>query len=121
MATKEAVWLRRLLNSIGYPQTGPTPLFGDNQSAIRLVKNPEYHKRTKHIDIQYHFIREKFENGDIGISYISTDQQIADIMTKPLPRDKFERLRAQLPMASLQDLHELPDLPSTSHTKGSHT
>jgi hypothetical protein len=90
MATKEAVWLRRLLDNIGYPQTSPTPLFGDNQSAIRLVKNPRYHKRTKHIDIQYYFIREKFENDDIDISYISSDQQIADIMTKPLPRDKFE-------------------------------
>jgi hypothetical protein len=111
MATKEAIWLRRLLNNIGYPQTDPTPLFGDNQSAIRLVKNPEYHKRTKHIDIQYHFIREKFENGEIDISYISTDQQVADIMTKPLPCDKFERLRSHLPMASLKELQELPDLP----------
>ena len=51
MATKEAVWLRRLLTSIGFPPTGSTPLLSDNQSAIRLVKNLEYHKRTKHIDI----------------------------------------------------------------------
>lgn len=111
IATKEAVWLRRLLHSIGYPQKAPTPLFGDNQSAIRLVKNPEYHKRTKHIDIQYHYIREKFEAGEIDITYIHTTQQIADIMTKPLPRDKFELLRSYLPMASLNDLHALPDVP----------
>lgn len=110
MATKEAIWLRRLFHSIGYTQTAPTPLFGDNQSAIRLVKNPEYHKRTKHIDIQYHFIREKFEHGEIDISYISTDQQLADIMTKALPRDKFERFRTNLPMASLKDIQALPDL-----------
>lgn len=118
MATKEAIRLRRLLNSVGYPQTNPTPLLGDNQSAIQLVKNPEYHKRTKHIDIQYHFIREKFENDDIDISYISTDNQIADIMTKPLPRDKFERLRSSLPMVSLKDIHELPDLPPSFPSKG---
>lgn len=104
MATKEAIWLRRLLHSIGYTQTDPTPLFGDNQSAIRLVKNPEYHKRTKHIDIQYHFIREKFESREIDISYISTDRQLADIMTKALPRDRFERFRNTLPMASLADI-----------------
>ena len=104
MATKEVVWLRRLLTSIGYPQQEPTPLLGDNQSAIRLVKNPEYHKRTKHIDIQYHFIIEKFESGEIDISYISTDQQVADIMTKALPHDRFERFRSHLPMASLTDV-----------------
>lgn len=63
MATKEAVWLRRLLTSIDFPQTGSTLLLGDNQSVIRLVKNPEYHKCAKHIYIQYHFICEKFENG----------------------------------------------------------
>lgn len=105
MATKEAVWLRRLLTSIGFPQPDPTPLFGDNQSAIRLVKNPEYHKRTKHIDIQYHFIREKFESREIDISYIATTQQLADIMTKALPRDRFEHLRRSLHMVTLTDLH----------------
>ena len=113
MATKKIVWLRRLLASIGYPQTDPTPLFGDNQSAIRLVKNPEYHKRTKHIDIQYHFIREKFESGEIDISYISTEQQLTYIMTKALPRDRFECLRNNLPMASLTDVQDQPDHFST--------
>lgn len=92
-------------------------MLGDNQSAIRLVKNPEYNKRTKHIDIQYHFIREKFEDGHIDISYIPTDQQIADIMTKPLPRDKFERLRSQLPMVSLRDLKVFPDQPQDTLTR----
>lgn len=109
MATKEAIWLRRLLQSIGYTQADPTPLFGDNQSAIRLVKNPEYHKRTKHIDIQYHFMREKYEHREIDISYVSTDQQLADIMTKALSRDIFERLRSHLPMASLKDIIRLPN------------
>ena len=117
MATKEAIWLRRLLHSIGYPQHVPTPLFGDNQSAIRLVKNPEYHKRTKHIDIQYHFIREKFEHGEIDISYISTDLQLADILTKALPRDKFERFRSQLPMTSLKDVQAMSDTHSAKFSE----
>ena len=113
MATKEAIWLRCLLSSIGYSQNAPTPLFGDNQSAIRLVKNPEYHKRTKHIDIQYHFIREKFEQLEIDISYIPTTQQLADIMTKALPRDKFEMFQTNLPMASLQDIKGLTVITKT--------
>ena len=119
MATKEAIWLRRLLHSIGYTQHTPTPLFGDNHSAIRLVKNPEYHKRTNHIDIQYHFICEKFEGGEIDISYISTYQQLADIMTKALPRDRFERFRNSLPMATLTDVKLQGDKPSTR--KQTHT
>ena len=114
MATKEVVWLRRLLASIGYPQTAPTPLLGDNQSAIRLVKNPEYHKRTKHIDIQYHFIREKYESREIDISYISTDHQLTDIMTKALPRDRFERFRTLLPMTTLTDIQEQHDRLATT-------
>lgn len=59
---------------------------------------------TKHIDIQYHFIREKFESREIDISYISTDHQLADIMTKALPQDRFERFRNTLPMASHTDI-----------------
>ena len=116
MATKEAIWLRRLLSSIGFTQTAPTPLFRDNQSAIRLVKNHEYHKRTKHIDIQYHFIKEKFEQGEIDISYIPTTQQLADIMTKALSRDKFEMFRTSLPMASLQDIQSLSEIKQADHT-----
>ena len=58
-ATKEIVWMRNLLNHIGLPQPEPTTLLCDNQSAIRLVKNPEFHRRTKHKYVQFHFIREK--------------------------------------------------------------
>ncbi|XP_033230350.1 secreted RxLR effector protein 161-like [Belonocnema kinseyi] len=56
-ATKEAVWLRKLLDDIGFQAAGASALFVDNQSAIKLIKNPEFHKRTKHIDVRYHFIR----------------------------------------------------------------
>lgn len=83
-ATKETVWMRNLLQNIGLEQSAPTVLFCDNQSAIRLVRNPEFHKRTKHIDVQFHFIREKQEDGTIDVQYIPTDQQLADIFTKPL-------------------------------------
>lgn len=60
-AARESIWLRKLLSDIGCPCDKETALFVDNQSAIQLVKNPVYHKRTKHIDIHYHFIPEKVD------------------------------------------------------------
>lgn len=66
----------------------------DNQSAIRLVKNPEFHKRSKHIEIRYHFIREQFEKGFFNLDYIASNKMMADILTKSLPREKFQHLRS---------------------------
>ncbi len=65
----------------------------DNQSAIKLIKNPVYHKRTKHIDVKYHFIREKYQDKTVNIEYVNSNEQLADIFTKALPRDKFEKFR----------------------------
>ena len=84
--------MRKLLSDIGCPCEKETTLFVDNQSAIQLVKNPVYHKRTKHIDIRYHFIREKIENGDIAVEYVPSEEQKADIFTKALPRERFRKL-----------------------------
>ena len=64
-------------------------LYTDSQSAIELAKNPEHHARTKHIDIQYHFVRENTQNGLINLKYISTNQQLADGLTKALDPTKF--------------------------------
>lgn len=68
-------------------------MYVDNQSAIKLVKNSEYHKRTKHIDIKYHFIREKLEEKVFRLEYVSTEDQMADVFTKPLSKNRLERLR----------------------------
>lgn len=70
----------------------------DNQSGIRLIKNPEFHFRTKHIDVRYHFIREKYEEGMFELNYIETKSMIADIFTKALPANKFNELRSKLGM-----------------------
>jgi len=77
------------------PKMVPT-MYGDNQSAIKLVKNPEFHRRTKHIDVRYHYIREKFNEGLFSLEYISSKEQIADIMTKSTPRKQFNVLREML-------------------------
>ena len=66
-------------------------IFADNQGAIKLSKNPQHHNRTKHIDVKYHFIRESSQSGLIQLTYIPTDEMVADILTKSLPRDRHEK------------------------------
>jgi hypothetical protein len=96
-ATKEAIWLRRLLNELlDAEEPVATVIFGDNQGAIALSKNPQHHARTKHIDIQQHFVREKVAEGLVEIRHVSTADQIADGLTKPLPKDPFNRFRQAL-------------------------
>jgi hypothetical protein len=74
-------------------KTNSTPqlIFADNQGAIKLSKNPQHHNRTKHIDVKYHFIRESSQKGLIQLAYIRTDEMVADIFTKALPRDRHEK------------------------------
>jgi hypothetical protein len=62
----------------------PTPIYSDNQGAIALVKNPEFHVRTKHIDVSIYYVRELAEDHKISLAYIQTDEILADILTKPL-------------------------------------
>src|SRR5271154_1801352 len=90
-ATKEAIWLRTLLDELGFKQHDATTLFEDNQSCIALTKNPIHHACTKHIDIQHHFVHEKVESADITLTYLSTDEMIADALTKPLAHPKFKK------------------------------
>ena len=93
-AAKELCWLRKLMCDIrGQYDKSCTTLFVDNQSAIKLAKSPEFHKRTKHIDIRYHYFREKCESGELKLEYVSSECQKADILTKALPRDRFARMR----------------------------
>jgi hypothetical protein len=69
----------------------PTLINADNKSAIAVALNPEYHARMKHIDIQYHYVREKTWDGTVVFSYVLTAQMAADGLTKALERVKFER------------------------------
>jgi hypothetical protein len=70
----------------------------DNQSAISLCKNPVFHEKSKHIDVKYHFTREKVEKGLIDVKYVRTNDQLADILTKPLARLKFHEMRGKIGM-----------------------
>jgi hypothetical protein len=98
-ATQELIWLRQLLKDVQNISLSPvpqavdvpaTPLHIDNQSAMSLTQTPEYRRRTKHIDISYHFVREKVTSGEIKVIYTPTDDMTADILTKALPLIKHE-------------------------------
>ena len=100
-AAKEAIWLRQLIGQVFEPVVEPIPLFCDNQSAIALAKDHQYHARTKHIDIRYHFIRWVCEQGHIRLIYCPTGDMLADILTKPLPSFKTKHFAAELGLRSL--------------------
>jgi len=90
-ATQESIWLRGLLKGFKHLKEGPTMIFQDNQGCIALARNPVYHSRTKHIDIKYHFIRDQLLLKTIDTKYVKTEDMLADILTKDLPRLKFAK------------------------------
>eukprot|EP00253_Pinus_taeda_P026511 PITA_26511 len=89
----QAVWMKRMLRSLGQEQAKETVIFCDNSSVIALSKNSVFHKRTKHIDTRFHYIRELVNNGEIILQHCSTQEQVANILTKPLGHKSFEFLR----------------------------
>jgi len=76
--------------------TGYTPIYRDNRSAINISKNPCQHKRTKHTNIRHQFLRDNVEKGLFSMNFCNTDKQIADIFTKALSREQFKRNRLEL-------------------------
>ena len=115
-AAKEAIWLSGLLNELDTPGMptnigealvaygvaepayclAATVIYCDNQGAQALAKNPTNHSRMKHMDLQHHFVREKVAEGRIQLEHVPTAEQVADGLTKPLPRDAFEKFRNAL-------------------------
>ncbi|XP_074655651.1 uncharacterized protein LOC141909165 [Tubulanus polymorphus] len=95
-APQEVIWLRRLMNDLGAMPESPTVISEDNRGTIALAKNPVGHCRTTHIDLRHHFIREVVSDGVITIEYCHTLDMVADILTKPLPRVAFKKLRSQM-------------------------
>lgn len=90
-AAQEAVWIRQLSIDLQIDSSEPTIVYEDNQAAICIAKNPQSHGRSKHT--KYHFIREQVANGKLEVKYCPTEDMIADILTKGLGKEKFEKLR----------------------------
>jgi len=94
-AAKEIIWLSRLFGEITHLINTPV-LKVDNMSAVRLMKSPVFHKRSKHIEVRHYFVREKFNEGKLDVKHIAGQEQVADILTKPFQKTRFELLRDML-------------------------
>lgn len=81
-AAKEAIYIRRFMEEVGFQLKGPTTIYCDNQAADKLARNPVFNSRSKHIDIRYHFIRSALKEGHVDIKYIASEENSADVLTK---------------------------------------
>lgn len=97
----QVLWMNQTLKDIKVDFSHPISIFCDNTSATNISKNLVLHSRTKHIPIKQHFLRENVSNQEVKLEYVSIKDQIADLFTKPLPRDTFEKLRQKLGVVSL--------------------
>jgi histone deacetylase 1/2 len=95
-ATAELIWIESLLRELGVSQPHPSVLWCDNIGAMFLSSNPVFHARTKHIEIDFHFVRERVAQKLLQVRFISSKDQLADIFTKPLPSPMFEVCRRNL-------------------------
>ena len=93
VAVQDVLYLRSLLEEMGVKLEGATVIQEDNQSCIKMCKNPVMQKRTKHIDIKHHFVRERVEDGTVELRYCATEDMCADLMTKTLAKSKLEKHR----------------------------
>ncbi|KAL0303368.1 UNVERIFIED_CONTAM: hypothetical protein Sradi_6204900 [Sesamum radiatum] len=100
MTVSEIVWLRWLLTELQTPQMDPTTLFCDNQAA-HIAMNPVFHERTKHVEMDCYFVRERVQSREIMPMKISSGGQLADIFTKALGKDRFRSLLVKLGIADL--------------------
>jgi hypothetical protein len=92
----ELYWIRMLFSELLIPLRVAPIIWCDNVGALALATNPVYHARTKHIEVDYHFVREKVLNKDVSLAFISTDDQVADVFTKGLPSARFCSLKSKL-------------------------
>jgi hypothetical protein len=100
----QLLWMRQTLKDFGY-NLSEVSLLCDNESAIRMANNPVDHDRTKNIDIQYHFLRDHSQIGDIIIDHVSTHKQLVDIFTKSLDKKKFCELRSELNILDSRNMY----------------
>ena len=103
LACTQVIYMQQTLQDFGITLNNST-IYCDNTSAINLSKNPINHSRTKHIDIRHHFLRDSVEKGIVSLEFVNTENQLADIFTKPLSETSFIKLRRDLGITSLKDL-----------------
>lgn len=92
-ACKEAQWIRRILEDLHQPQHSPTLIYEDNQSCLKLIEEEHFSRRSKHIDVRYYFVKDYIDKGLVSCKYCSTENMIADLLTKPLSANRIAFLR----------------------------
>lgn len=99
-ATIEIIWIQSLLGELDIFQARPSCLWCDNLGATYLSANPVFHAGTKHIEVDFHFVRERVMHKTLEVKFISSQDQVADILTKPLSTQQFQKLRHNLNLFS---------------------
>lgn len=100
-----SVWLKGLMEEILSESIGVVDILCDNSSTIKLSKNPVMHRRTKHIEVRFHYLRDLVNEGKVQLVFCSTDDQVADVMTKPVKLEVFERMRKLMGVRDLEGLN----------------
>ena len=93
---KKIAHFRQLLADLGFPQKGPTTIFEDNQTAIDLSYAPQITRRSRHIHVRHHYIRDLVKQNMVRIEHLPTSEMTADLLTKPLPRKQIQCFRDRL-------------------------
>ena len=96
------VWLKGILKELGVLSSKCIDIMCDSSSAIKLSKNPIMHRSTKYIDVRYHYLRNLSTNGTVRLVFCRTEDQVADIMTKPIKLDQFVKFRGMLVVQQLE-------------------
>ena len=99
-ACKEAIWMKKLMEELGHKQE-KILLYCDSQSALHIARNPTFHSRTKHINVQYHFVCEVMEDGSVDFQKVHTKENPADALTKPVNTDKYIWCRSSCGLAEM--------------------
>ncbi|KAJ3505815.1 hypothetical protein NLJ89_g7219 [Agrocybe chaxingu] len=100
---QQAVWMQEWMSEAGLEQTLPTKIYGDNKGSIDLAKNVKGITKAKHIHVKHHYIRERVSKGDVEVIQIPTESNVADILTKPLPRAAHEKFVHALQLNNTTD------------------
>lgn len=107
MAICEVTWVKGLLKELGIKNLGSTPILCDNQAALAIAANPVHHDKTKHVEIDCHFIRDKVAEGQVTPTYVPTTEQVADVLTKILTTEQHRQLLVKLGVHTLQSVSSL--------------
>ncbi|MCO5590716.1 hypothetical protein L7F22_044691 [Adiantum nelumboides] len=102
-AMVECVWLRRLMVDLGVGQDTANTIYTDSQSALAIARNPFFHARTKHIEVHYYYVKERLSVGEISLAYVPTQDNLADLFTKALSREKLEAFHKALGLLPFVD------------------